>query len=380
MSRAVHLYLIAGEASGDQVGARLMQALRTKAHVRFSGIGGPCMESQGLRSLFPMSDLSVMGIFEVLPHIPRLLKRLQETERDILEQRPDVVVTIDAPGFNFRLAKRLKKQGIPIIHYTAPTVWAWRPGRARKVARFLSHLLTLFPFEPPYFEKEGLPTTFVGHPLVEMDIGPQRKKSFRQRFGYAQTQPLLCLLPGSRQKEVDSLLPLFLNAVDILKSRLPDLEILLPVVPHLESAVCAHLKESSLSSFRIISDPQEKIAAMAASDVALAASGTVALELALTETPMVIAYKMNPLTAWVVRRLLLTRYACLVNILLNESIVPELLQENCTVGKIVESVLVEMQGSQREHLKKIRPLISPVSGTPSDIAAAQILKVKDIKI
>lgn len=379
MSRAVHLYLIAGEASGDQVGARLMQALCAKAYVRFSGIGGPRMESQGLCSLFPMSDLSVMGIFEVLPHIPRLLKRLEETERDILEQRPDVVVTIDAPGFNFRLAKRLKKQGIPIIHYTAPTVWAWRPGRARKVARFLSHLLTLFPFEPPYFEKEGLPTTFVGHPLVEMDIGPQRKEGFRQRYGYTQTQPLLCLLPGSRQKEVDSLLPLFLNALDILKSRLPDLQILLPVVSHLESSVRAHLKESSLS-FKIISDPQEKIAAMAASDVALAASGTVALELALTETPMVIAYKMNPLTAWVARRLLLTRYACLVNILLNESVVPELLQENCTVRKIVESVLVEMQGSQREHLKKIRSLISPASGTPSDIAAVQILKVKDRKI
>ncbi|GAO98007.1 lipid-A-disaccharide synthase [Caedimonas varicaedens] len=208
----IHVYLIAGEASGDQVGGRLMQALQRKSDVTFSGIGGMHMEQQGLRSLFPMSDLSIMGIFEVLPHIPHLLKRLGETEHDILKKRPDVVVTIDSPGFNFRIAKRLKKKGFPVIHYTAPTVWAWRPGRAKKAAKLLTHLLTLFPFEPPYFEKEGLFTTFVGHPLIEMDISPQRREGFRQRYGYTEEQPLLCLLPGSRQKEVDKLLPLFVES------------------------------------------------------------------------------------------------------------------------------------------------------------------------
>lgn len=368
----LHVYLIAGEASGDQIGGRLMQALRSKTDMKFSGVGGEHMAQQGLCSLFPMSDLSVMGIFEVLPHIPLLLKRLQETEQDILRKRPDVVVSIDSPGFNFRIAKRLKKKGIPVIHYTAPTVWAWRPGRAKKVAKFLTHLLTLFPFEPPYFEKEGLPTTFVGHPLVEMDISLQRGEDFRQRYGYTEEQPLLCLLPGSRQKEIDSLLPLFLESLKVLMSRFPDLHIILPVVPHLEARVRAYLKDSILP-IKIISDPQEKIAAMAASNIALAASGTVALELALTQTPMVIAYKINPLTAWVMRHLLLTPYVCLVNILLNQRIVPELLQENCTVENIVESILKEMRGTQREKLKEIRGLISPLTGSPSENAAEQIL-------
>jgi lipid-A-disaccharide synthase len=370
----IHVYLIAGEASGDQVGGRLMQALQRKSDVIFSGIGGMHMEQQGLRSLFPMSDLSIMGIFEVLPHIPHLLKRLGETEHDILKKRPDVVVTIDSPGFNFRIAKRLKKKGFPVIHYTAPTVWAWRPGRAKKAAKFLTHLLTLFPFEPPYFEKEGLSTTFVGHPLIEMDISPQRREGFRQRYGYTEEQPLLCLLPGSRQKEVDKLLPLFVESLKLLRSHLPDLHILLPVVPHLESSIRDHLKDSALP-IRIISDPQEKIAAMAASNIALAASGTVALELALTQTPTVIAYKINPLTAWVMRRLILTPYVCLVNILLHQRVVPELLQENCTTENIVENILKEMQGTQQEKLKEIRVLISTLKGMPSDTAADQILRL-----
>lgn len=370
----IHVYLIAGEASGDQVGGCLMQALHRKSDVTFSGIGGMHMEQQGLRSLFPMSDLSIMGIFEVLPHIPHLLKRLGETEHDILKKRPDVVVTIDSPGFNFRIAKRLKKKGFPVIHYTAPTVWAWRPGRAKKAAKLLTHLLTLFPFEPPYFEKEGLSTTFVGHPLIEMDISPQRREGFRQRYGYTEEQPLLCLLPGSRQKEVDKLLPLFVESLRLLRSHLPDLHILLPVVPHLESSIRDRLKDSALP-IRIISDPQEKIAAMAASNIALAASGTVALELALTQTPTVIAYKINSLTAWVMRRLILTPYVCLVNILLNQRVVPELLQENCTTENIVENILKEMQGTQQEKLKEIRALISPLKGMPSDTAADQILRL-----
>lgn len=351
-----------------------MQALHRKSDVTFSGIGGMHMEQQGLRSLFPMSDLSIMGIFEVLPHIPHLLKRLGETEHDILKKRPDVVVTIDSPGFNFRIAKRLKKKGFPVIHYTAPTVWAWRPGRAKKAAKLLTHLLTLFPFEPPYFEKEGLSTTFVGHPLIEMDISPQRREGFRQRYGYTEEQPLLCLLPGSRQKEVDKLLPLFVESLRLLRSHLPDLHILLPVVPHLESSIRDRLKDSALP-IRIISDPQEKIAAMAASNIALAASGTVALELALTQTPTVIAYKINSLTAWVMRRLILTPYVCLVNILLNQRVVPELLQENCTTENIVENILKEMQGTQQEKLKEIRALISPLKGMPSDTAADQILRL-----
>jgi lipid-A-disaccharide synthase len=369
-----HIYLIAGEASGDQIGARLISALRKKnPTLKISGVGGPQMTQQGLKSLFPMEELSVMGLIEILPHLPVVLKRLRETEKHILQQQPDVIVTIDSPGFNFRIAKRLKKRGIPVVHYTAPSVWAWRPGRAKKVAKFLSHLLTLFPFEPPYFEKEGLPTTFVGHPLIEMKIPSSRpQSSFRAQYGYKDTQPLLCLLPGSRKKEIDTLLPLFLKALEKIKLYQPDLGIILPTLPYLEPSLKIYLNNSDLP-IKVISDPQEKFSAMAASDIALAASGTVSLELALTQTPMVIAYKINFLTAYLMRRLLLTPYVCLVNILLNEPLVPELLQENCTVENIVESISKEMKGIQHNRLPEIRDLLSSPLGEPSTLAAEQIL-------
>ena len=377
---SLHIYMIAGEPSGDQIGADLIKALRAQwgDALILSGIGGPLMEREGLVSLFPMSDLSVMGLTEILPHLPRLLKRLHQTKQDILKRRPDGVVTIDSPGFNFRIARALHQKNIPVIHYTAPSVWAWRPGRARKIAPFLAHLLALFPFEPPYFEKEGLSTTFVGHPLVHMGFEPPCQGNLRARYADPVSQTLVCLLPGSRLSEVKVLLPLFWEALEILAAHRPHLAVLLPVTPSVEPWVRAYiaLKSQSPSPFsvQVMTEEAEKKAAMAASDVALAASGTVSLELALMETPMVIGYKVNALTAWIVRRLLLTPYVCLVNILLNEKIVPELLQEQCTPAALADEVLTALSGTQKPFLQKIRPLITSPLGSPSHVAAAQIIK------
>ena len=369
------VYIVAGESSGDLLGANLMRALKKQqSNLSFAGIGGPLMVTEGFQSLFPMSDLSLMGIVEIIPHIPKIFKRLKETEQDILSKRPDIVITIDSPGFCFRLAKRLRGHGIPLIHYTAPTVWAWRPKRAQKIAQLYDHLLVLFPFEPPYFLKEGLDTTFVGHPLVEMDITPEQGLGFRQKHHLNKENLLICLLPGSRRSEVDRLLHTFIDVIRQLKVFYPNLQLVMPVVPHLKKHLSQFLALHDLPIL-MITDTQEKIAAMAASTVALAASGTVALELALTETPTVIAYKANPLTIFIVRRLIITPYVCLTNILLGRRVVPELLQEDCTPLKIFDALLHEIKGQQTKELKKVRQLITPRDGNPSDIAARKIIEL-----
>ena len=200
----LHFYVIAGEASGDLLGARLMKALSdvNGGHVRFSGVGGPEMEKQGLSSLFPYTELSVMGLVEVLPSAARIIGRMRQVAAAINGQTPDALITIDAPGFNFGVVKRLKRHAMPRIHYVAPTVWAWRPNRVHKFKRHFDHLLTLLPFEPPYFEAVGLPATFVGHPVVESATGPEASRLFRKHHQIGDATKLLCVLPGSRRGEV----------------------------------------------------------------------------------------------------------------------------------------------------------------------------------
>lgn len=363
------IYLVAGEASGDLLGARLMAALRAQnPDVRFVGVGGGSMMAQGLESLFPMEELSIMGILEILPHAKRLLGRIKEVARHIEACDPKVVVTIDAPGFNFRLAKRLRlqKKQRPLVHYTAPSVWAWRPGRAKKIAPLFDHLLTLFPFEPAYFTKHGLATTFVGHPLVEdARLVPPSSSS---------KTPSVCCLLGSRRSEISRLLPLFVETLKDIKKETPDLQVVCPVFSAFEQEVRkAFAPEMDV---RIVTNVDEKYKAFQESTVALAASGTVALELALTQTPMIIAYKTNKVTAFLVRRLIKTPFVCLVNILLNKAVVPEFIQENATqdnLKKSLVSLLKNKGAAQREILPQVRPFLSPPQGSPSELAARVVL-------
>lgn len=340
-------FLVAGEASGDLLGARLMQALnkKTSGSVRFSGVGGPRMQAEGLDLLFPQSDLAHMGLFELVRHLPLILRRIRQTIAAVKEQKPAALVTIDSPDFSFRVAKKLKGQGIPLIHYVAPTVWAWRAGRAKKVAAFLDHLLALLPFEPPYFTKEGLPCTFVGHPLVESDVGAGEAARFRQKFGVAPEALLLAVLPGSRMGEITRLLPIFKQTIALLKAQFPMIELVVPTVPHVAKVVQDEIKGWGIPAHFTDNDA-DKYDAFAAATAALACSGTVSVELAMAALPTVIAYKIGALTAALYRRLIKTRFATLLNIMQNREIMPEFLQQDCTPKKLAGAVQVLLSSSE----------------------------------
>lgn len=374
------VFLVAGEPSGDALGARLMAGLKaeTDGTVRFAGIGGDAMAAGGLSSLFPMADLSVMGLAEVLPRLPRIVRRLRQAARAVREMRPDVVVTIDSPDFSFRLAKRLRGKGIPLVHYVAPTVWAWRPGRARRIARFLDHLLAVLPFEPPYFEREGLKCTFVGHSVVESGADRADGPAFRRRHGIAGDAPLLCVLPGSRQGEVSRLLPVFGETLERLAVRNPGLRAVLPAAEAVADAVVRAAEGWSLPVI-VVRGQDEKYAAFAAADAALAASGTVSLELALAGTPAVIAYKVNAMTAWLVRRMVRIPSVNLVNIVLGRPAVPEFLQEDCRPELLADALgpLLHDGAERRGQVEAAREAMIQLGGDgppPSRRAARAVLE------
>lgn len=381
MSTEKHIFILAGEASGDALGGPLLQALvkKTKGKIRISGVGGDLMQQAGLQSLYSMSDLSVMGFFEMFKHLPRLLKRLRQTKQYILKERPDIVVTIDLPDFSFRLAKQLRGSGIPHIHYTPPTVWAWRPGRAKKIAKILDHLLAILPFEPPYFEKEGLPTTFVGHYVVEAGIDSIDRQQFRKEHGIAEETPLLCVLPGSRQREIDTLLPIFKQAVEKLRLRYPDLVIVVPTTTSLHDQVAQAVAGWDVPS-HVVTGASDKYAAMRSSNVALAASGTVNLELAMARTPFVIAYQMNRLTGWLAKKIVRVHYAAMVNIMKDRLVVPELLQEKCEPNAMVRELdqllsSAKARQNQIEAFEDVCAQLQVKGVKPSEKAAEVVLSI-----
>jgi len=379
------IYLIAGEPSGDRLGARLMMALKaeTGAAVRFRGIGGEMMAAQGLNSLFPITDLSVMGLAEVLPRLPLLLRRIREVTDDILLSRPAVLVTIDAPDFGLRVARKLaakgtKGGGIPLVHYVAPSVWAWKAGRARKMAGYLDRVMTLLPFEPDYFTRVGLAADFVGHPVLESGAGSGEGAEFRARHGIAMDARLVCLLPGSRAGEIDRLMPILRETIGLLERRHPGLICVLPTVSHMEGRVRSAIADWPRKPL-IVAGETEKFDAFAASDLAIAASGTVALELAMAGTPAVIVYKMNPLTAWLARKLVTVKYANLVNILLDEEAVPELLLEDCEPARIAEAAatLLDDPAAAARQKQKLEDALAKLSRdglSPSRAAARVVLR------
>ena len=375
------LMLVAGEPSGDVLGARLMAALRSRdPDLEFIGVGGPGMARQGLESLFPMSELAVMGLVEVLPRIPRLLTRLRQTAAFALAQRPAAVLTIDAPGFNFRLGRRLAGQGIPLLHYVAPTVWAWRPGRAAKIARFLDHLLVLLPFEPPYFEAVGLDCSFVGHPTVET-CRTGDGAAFRRQHDIAPGVPLLAVLPGSRHSETSRLLPVFQETVAQLAQCFAGLGVVVPTVSTVADEVTAALAGWQVPAV-VVTEEAAKPPALAACTAALAASGTVVLELALAGVPSVVAYRINPLTHWLVRRLVRVEHASLVNLVLERPAVPEFLQDDCRPERLVPAlaeILVdeEARRTQIEAAGEAAEKLGADGPPPSQRAAEVILTLLD---
>ena len=342
-TRPLRIFLIAGEPSGDQLGAHIMAAMRRTAgeQIVFAGVGGDAMRAQGLDSLFPLSDLAIFGIIEVIPHAPRIFRRVRETAAAIRAFQPDVVLSIDVPAFAFRVLKRVAHRTIPLVHCVAPTVWAWRPRRARMIAGFLDHLLALLPFERPYFERVGLATTFIGHPVVETSLGggPDRARgaAFRARHGIPDDTKLLCVLPGSRRGETAKLLPIFGEAVRLLAARFPDLRVVVPTVSTVADAVAVAVGQWPVPTV-VVRGEAEKIGAFAGADAALAASGTVALELSVAGLPSVIAYQVSPLTAWIVRRMTYVQYISLPNLILDKPLLPEFIQERCNPTNLSEAV------------------------------------------
>jgi lipid-A-disaccharide synthase len=372
------IYLVAGETSGDVLGGRLMAALRAqRPDLSFDGVGGPQMMAQGLASLFPMQDLALMGLLEVLPRLRQLRQRLHQTAADVARRQPDIVVTIDSPGFTLRLLHAIRPLRMKRVHYVAPQAWAWRERRVRHYHDLWDQLLCLLPFEPDFFARHGLPATFVGHPVLESGAGAGVAARFRARHGIDPSARVLTLMPGSRRSEVARLLPI-LRATLL---RLPDLTTALPIAGPVAEAVRIATREWPRPPL-LVSDTQDKHDAFAASTAALTKSGTSTLELAMANVPMVVTYRVNPFSAAIARRMISVSHASLVNLLAQRDVSPELIQKACTPERLAAAVRVLLDdpaaaAAQRAGFRDVLAMLRPNGQTPSSAAAAAVLQLLD---
>ena len=369
------IYLIAGEQSGDELGARLIRAIRRQCpDATFAGIGGVAMAAAGFASLFPLRDLALMGFLEVLPKIQAIRRRLAETIADIEAKRPDVVVTIDSPGFTLRVLRAIQPLGIPRAHYVAPQIWGWKERRAKKYPGLWERLLCLLPFEPAFFARHGLPATFTGHPVLEAGWETGDAARFRARHNLAPTDRVLILMPGSRRMEISYLLPVFRGTLDRLGAGI------VPVMP-----VAAPVREAVIAATRLwarppilVEDDLEKRDAFAAAAAALTKSGTSTLELAAAGVPMIVTYRVHIVTALMVWAMMKVKYISILNILPDREIVPELLQLDATPEKLAAAlrVILEPAGAAKQRAAFAIPLgmLRPGDGAaPSDAAATAVL-------
>jgi lipid-A-disaccharide synthase len=373
------IYLVAGEASGDALGARLMAAISARRpDVSFAGIGGEQMATKGLTTLFPMRELALMGLLEVLPRLRQLRDRLHQTAEDIAARRPDVVVTIDSPGFTLRLLEKVRALGIKRVHYVAPQVWAWRERRVRHYPGLWNQLLCLLPFEPAFFATHGLPAVFIGHPVLESGADRGDAARFRTAHSIGMDCRVLTLMPGSRRTEVSRLLPILGETL----RKLPD--DLVPVVPL--AGPVAEVVGAETRRWRqqpiLIGDEGDKYDAFAASSVALTKSGTSTLELAMAGVPMVVTYRVNPVSAAIARRLIKVRYASIINLTAEREVIPELIQSACTPQRLSDALLsmlndAQAAQAQRTATRAVLDLLRPDAGAPSDAAADAVLNVME---
>ncbi len=369
------IYVIAGEQSGDALGARLMHALRAaRPDLSFAGIGGEAMQAQGMTSLFPMRELAIMGLLEVLPKVLKLSARIRQTVADITARRPDVVVTIDSPGFTLRVLRAIAPLGIKRAHYVAPQVWAWREKRVKKFPGLWDKLLCLLPFEPAYFAQHGIAAEFVGHPVLESGAQTGDAMRFRQRHGIDAQARILTVMPGSRRVEVNRLLPVLGATLKELPNKV------VPVVPL--AATVAESVRAGTAHWPIppvlVTEVQDKFDAFAASRAALTKSGTSTLELALAGVPMVVTYRVNPLTYAIAKRVTKVKYASIINLLADQEIIPELIQQDATPDRlagVLNRLLTDRRvaAAQVEAYQAPLAMLRPAHGTPSEAAAAAVL-------
>ncbi len=373
------LFVVAGEPSGDQLGAALMENLikLTGGEVEFVGVGGPLMEEQGLQSLFSMQELSVMGLGEVLPRLPNLLRRISETAEAVSSSDAAALITIDSPDFSFRVAKKVKALApdLKTIHYVAPSVWAWRAGRAEKISRFIDHVLALLPFEPPYMTAQGMSCDFVGHPIVTKDVpSAEDLIQFRDGLGLGDNnEKLLCLLPGSRGSEIKRMTPIFGEVIDGLET----VKIVLPTLEHRVDLVKSLTRDWRHRPEITVGQQQNRLA-MAASDAALATSGTVSLDLASVGTPMVISYRANWLTEQMIQRMVKLDSPNLINILTGRLDVPEHLFSKATAENILPDLQLllsdpEAKTQQLSAANEAMALLGRDDLSPGERAARSVL-------
>lgn len=376
-----HVMLVAGETSGDALGAELMVALRELSDVPlcFSGVGGPAMERQGFTSIFPMTDIAVMGPREIIPRLPLIFRRIWQTVRHAADEKPDLAVVIDSPEFTHMVAKRMARRapGIPVVNYVLPSVWAWRQGRARAMRRYIRRVLALLPFEPRFLEKAGVDCVYVGHPAIERLPEEGSGARFRVARGIAPDTPLLLVLPGSRLNEVKHLVEIFGETVQKLAIEMPELRVVVPTVPHVRELVEKAVKEWGVP-VDLVEGEEDKRAAFDAATAALAASGTVTLELALARVPMVVAYRAEAVVGWFALSILKIPSVVLVNLILDRPSVQEYLQSRCTADNLFEGLRPLMRDTPERlralaDLDEVRARMGVGGESPSTRAARAVL-------
>jgi lipid-A-disaccharide synthase len=381
------IFLIATEESGDRLGANLMKVLRQRlgGAVMFEGVGGRSMAQEGLGSLFPIEELSIMGLAAVARRLPMILRRIRETADAVIEAQPDILVVIDSPDFTHRVARRVRARdpSIPIVDYVSPSVWAWRPGRARAMRAYVDHVLALLPFEPEAYRRlRGPPCSYVGHPLIER-IESLRPGAEEQKRRLGQP-PVLLVLPGSRRSEIRHHMAVFGATLDRLRAEGTAFELILPTMPHLQEAVAEGVKSWKVAP-RIVVGEKDKKAAFRMAFAALAKSGTVTLELALAGVPMVAAYKAGAVEAWIVRSMVRLNSVILANLVIGENMVPEFLQQDCTPEKLLPALRAMLTDSplrrrQLEAFSKLDGIMStgeqPPSARAADIVLATMRKTR----
>jgi lipid-A-disaccharide synthase len=385
--RGRKIFLIATEESGDRLGANLMKVLRQRLGdaVRFEGVGGRAMAREGLVSRFPIEELSIIGLAAVVKQLPKILRLIRETAAAVTAAAPDILVIIDSPDFTHRVAKRVRASDpkIPIVDYVSPSVWAWRPGRARAMLTYVDHVLALLPFEPEAYRRlRGPPCSYVGHHLIEQ-LASLRPGADEQKRRAAEP-PVLLVLPGSRRSEIRYHMAVFGQALGRLRDECVAFELLLPTMPHLQEAVMQGLDGWPVQP-RIVIGEQEKRAAFRIAHAALAKSGTVTLELALSGVPMVTAYRVGAVEAWIMRRAIKVNSVILANLVIGENVVPEFLQQDCTPEKLSQALREVLGDSslrrkQVEAFARLDAIMStgnqPPSARAADIVLATMRKAK----
>jgi lipid-A-disaccharide synthase len=373
------IFLIATEESGDRLGANLMKVLRQRlgGAVQFEGVGGQSMAREGLVSLFPIEELSIIGLAAVVKQLPKILRLIRETTRAVTQASPDILVIIDSPDFTHRVARRVRAgdPSIPIVDYVSPSVWAWRPGRARAMRRYIDHVLALLPFEPDEYRRlHGPPCSYVGHPLtgqtatLRPDPGEQKRRD--------EAPPVLLVLPGSRRSEIRHHMAVFGETLARLRDEGAAFELILPTMPHLQEAVSEGLKDWKVAP-RVVVGEQEKRAAFRIARAALAKSGTVTLELALAGVPMVTAYRTGAVEAWILIRAINVKSVILANLVVGENVVPEFLQQDCTPEKLVPALRDVLEDSplRRRQIEAFAGIdnIMSTANQPPGVRAADIV-------